>query len=492
MKNGCLLIDHRKVSVYENLLWKFHTAEKSGDNPLFTGNSDLDNYGCSTYGSVIQDQGSFRMWYQTWPWAPPVKGENFLDSMYVGYAESDDGYEWKRPDLGIVDFNGSKRNNLTNLFRHQPNVVPSPFGDGKFYGFGYANPFAKEVFGFNGSGRGFYAADSKDGLFWEEHGEDPVIPEIGDVCCVAWSERDKKFIGTPKLRTQYPMAENRAVGISWSDDFHNWTEPVLRFIPDELDKINASREGFVKSDFYGLSVYPVHDMFIGFLWVFKHLPPLSSNGGQGGIYGHTEVQLVYSFDGELWYRSPGRFPFIKNGDRGDFDFGTISMVNTPFEYKDELWIYYSANRVGHGFYLNPDWNYNRDVLWDEGPNQIESIGLAKLKKDRFASLSSDSVEGSATLTVGIKGNDRLMINGRTGRINGWIKAELFNPETGTALPGRTFSDSVPFTGDAVSHRMVWRNPLPETQSDKDYNIRFRLFNADLYAVYTAEKGEAES
>ena len=54
---------------------------------------------------ILFDEGRYRMWYGVA--ATPDFHENF-----VCYAESDDGFDWVRPALGIYEFHGSTANNI--------------------------------------------------------------------------------------------------------------------------------------------------------------------------------------------------------------------------------------------------------------------------------------------------------------------------------------------------------------------------------------------
>ena len=52
---------------------------------------------------VIKDGDRYRIWYRT----------NFnARPFYTGYAESADGVRWTKPNLGLIEFQGSKDNNL--------------------------------------------------------------------------------------------------------------------------------------------------------------------------------------------------------------------------------------------------------------------------------------------------------------------------------------------------------------------------------------------
>ena len=54
---------------------------------------------------VLFDEGRYRMWYGVA--ASPDYHENL-----VCYAESDDGFDWVRPELGIYESHGSTANNI--------------------------------------------------------------------------------------------------------------------------------------------------------------------------------------------------------------------------------------------------------------------------------------------------------------------------------------------------------------------------------------------
>ena len=57
----------------------------------------------TTFFSIIKAEGKWRAYYVT----TLSKNEK-----YICYAESEDGEHWARPSLGIVEFNGSRDNNI--------------------------------------------------------------------------------------------------------------------------------------------------------------------------------------------------------------------------------------------------------------------------------------------------------------------------------------------------------------------------------------------
>ena len=69
-----------------------------------------DNLGVFFYGTVLPDQGRFRMWYYALGSAGATARQG-----PVCYAESDDGLHWTRPNLGQVELEGSRDNNAIAL-----------------------------------------------------------------------------------------------------------------------------------------------------------------------------------------------------------------------------------------------------------------------------------------------------------------------------------------------------------------------------------------
>ena len=49
------------------------------------------------------------MYYHAWH--IPSDGRQ-SHPLYIGYCESTDGVHWEKPELGLVDFNGSQANNI--------------------------------------------------------------------------------------------------------------------------------------------------------------------------------------------------------------------------------------------------------------------------------------------------------------------------------------------------------------------------------------------
>lgn len=71
------------------------------------------------YSTVVQEGGKIRMWYDVRAGQrEPGKNPPFMG---LAYAESKNGLHFDKPALGLVERNGSKRNNL--VFPTDPSLV---------------------------------------------------------------------------------------------------------------------------------------------------------------------------------------------------------------------------------------------------------------------------------------------------------------------------------------------------------------------------------
>ena len=82
---------------------------------------------------MIKEEGKFRMWY-LYLASPGVKKREPGDFSRiwhhrpVAYAESRDGIHWDRPNLGLMEFRGSRNNNLVRIEpASDPYSIPRDF-----------------------------------------------------------------------------------------------------------------------------------------------------------------------------------------------------------------------------------------------------------------------------------------------------------------------------------------------------------------------------
>jgi hypothetical protein len=485
-----LLVDDYIIERMDGVKRTLNQPRKYGGNPLLVPGQDWQSYRMLMYGSVIHDAQAklFKMWY----WLGWDLHEGY--GMTGAYATSPDGLHWLEPELNLLDFQGSKRNNRIPWMAMGMIHSPGEADPGKRY---------KSLSGHRG-------AFSADGLTWHVPPESKAIP--GDVASdgvapFVYDEQSKRYVAFPKVVRESGGHLRRAVGVSFSDDFLTWTPVQTILVPDGRDDgrarqaVAAHRDRIAFEDgsewhlaqFYGHCGFPYEGMYLGLLWVFNisGWPPWIAEAkgrrpSAGSEDGPTYVQLTSSRDLVNWQRVGDRLPFIPLGDADSYDAGTIYTANRPLIVGDEIWIYYSGEQFTHGHPLLRQWagagkKYpgSAEAIARASPRARGSINLAKLRLDGWVSVDASSKEGILTTKPLLFDGNRLIINAEARR--GVLRVEVLN-EAGKPIRGFALPDSQEFTGNSVRHAITWAHGATlDALRGKPVRLRFRLTNARLYS-----------
>ena len=98
-----LFVDDHVVADMNLIRRTVHRAEKFPGNPVVTATEPWENGRAYLYGTVLKDQDTFRMWY--------FSGYGGKELML--YATSKDGIHWEKPELGLIEIEGSTANNAS-------------------------------------------------------------------------------------------------------------------------------------------------------------------------------------------------------------------------------------------------------------------------------------------------------------------------------------------------------------------------------------------
>ncbi|HJN18585.1 MAG TPA: hypothetical protein QGH10_23995, partial [Armatimonadota bacterium] len=124
-----LAIDDASLPLKSNLCY-YLTKPSVREKPVLTPSRDdpdaPDYLATHFYGTVLFDEGKFRMWYYPchlgrnpdWPPELHAQADRWKDDVIPGpicYAESDDGIRWTKPDLQQLMFKGDRDNNALDL-----------------------------------------------------------------------------------------------------------------------------------------------------------------------------------------------------------------------------------------------------------------------------------------------------------------------------------------------------------------------------------------
>ena len=398
-------------------------------------------------GSVLYDREDrlFKMWYEgaNYRWTHNV----------VGYATSRDGIHWELPRLGLVEYSGSKANNVV-FERGRGEMAPGVFKDPVA-----ADPARRYKMIYN-RGDGVGIAFSPDGIHWTPAAGEPVIAVSDSPNSALWDGRLRKYVAHTRHNARDAKGNlQRQVLQSESDDFVRWQRIGVVMQPDEQDP-PWSRQ------FYCMEWMPYGDVYFGFPAVYHVLPGMEPKITPGAAWmDRVDVQLTFSRDGRHWMRAGDRQTFLPYGTRpDDFDRGMVFVMQHPIPVGDEIWIYYVGFRGRH-------WFLHR------GEIQGGAVGLAKLRLDGFVSI--DAGQGTLTTRPLTMSGDRLVVNADASL--GSIRIEILD-DHGQPLLGFAKQAADPITTDNVRHVATWQsNPDVADLNGKPIKLRFHLDRSKLYS-----------
>jgi hypothetical protein len=453
----------------------FQRKPRIHPEPVLEPDSPADGGGVTLYGTVLHDGGRLRMWYQAWPrnW----KGGN-VD--YVGYAESGDGIEWRKPKLGLVDHAGSG-SNLVNLRGHPPSLFidPDAPADHRYRATVCTGPFHEGAQA-NLKRYGFYTAHSGDGLHWAYDRDEPRWKNADVITC-AYSPIRRQALIAMKYLHRFQGFTRRSI---WNAEFQDgqWSDQRMALIPDDFDNVRAmSQGGYASADYYGMGLMPAGHGMVGFLWQFRHSNlPRTANGC--AWFGEVDVTLAYqNRAGDCWLHVPGRPDFISHAEI-PWGGGGVYTACCPVEVGDEQRLYFSACRRSHAWYCNyTDLSLNAEsmrTLTDEG---IGRIGFAAWPKWRLFGFRSDP-QGTVPLYLRLNAPCEFRLNYEC-EPGGSVRADVSALRADwPGVEGRSLADAVALTGDSFSAPLAWRSGTSiQPGEDGLTKIVLHLDRARIYA-----------
>ena len=448
-----LFVDFRDVERRENITHQYHQAQKHGSHPVLRQDAPWEKHPGMT-ASVIYDaeEKLFKAWYMAGFYAP---GEAHLQCL----ALSEDGIHWQRPELGLHQALGSKRNNIVipasyhegqDHFETVLKDPADPAPDRRYKAIGWSS------YDWDGPRSGIYTATSPDGLVWS-HTPEPVFhyhprPGTGDLGPVG--DAQSMMVDTNRKRYAAFLRGGASRLLSWSEDFVDWTppRPFLTALHDEEGLYNNT--GFV----YG-------DQYLGILTHFD----------KGPLAQTQTLRLLSSRDGESWARILGE-PLVPLGQVGEWDrFQLLLTGAPPIRVGDRLFIYYRGTARRHN---KVPAEYDPRIAPDQDPRSM-AIGLATLRVDGFASVSASYEGGRLTTTLLRCAGSELVLNLKADY--GQVLVECLDEEN-RVIPGFGKEDCVPLQVDAVEAPVRWQGqPGLQALRERTFKLRFHLHNARLYS-----------
>jgi hypothetical protein len=473
-----LLVDDHHVLYRPGTRRILHPLTRSPKNPVLAGGVKPWEVAVGWH-SVHRDlqTGLYQLWYQAFSGR---MARQKTHRCVVCYAESRDGQEWTRPNLGIHNYNDIQETNIVLIGNggHSVNYGASVLFDPRDPDPKRRYKMAYFDWSFDGGREypGLSVAFSPDGVHWSKfphapllrasygnHGE--LVPyrdetsarpwsvhlAISDAMDAIWDPRagayaiyHKMWIDTPDGR----MYWKHAMGRTESKDFVHWSHPRLLLTCDELDPSWV--------EFHHSPVFYYAGYYFGLLQILNRAE-------RGGI---MDIELALSHDGLHWQR-PFRHPFfLARSKERSFDSGTLLVSPTPVLLEDEFRFYYGGMSEG--------------ATGGDDYSMISGIGLATMQRDRFAGVRP--TEGVAQITfqpLELGPGSAMTINADAAA--GAVEPELLD-ENGRRIRGFASEDALPVTGDGLRCPVRWRGRQTGELPRGRYLLRLHLKNAEVFAI----------
>ena len=105
-----LFVDHYLIDQMYGTQLKLHAPVKKEIAIAF--DQPWEGPGSSAYNSVFFDGEKYRLYYRACAQKTAKEKGDLSTAQYTCLALSDDGIHWEKPELGLVEFEGSTKNNI--------------------------------------------------------------------------------------------------------------------------------------------------------------------------------------------------------------------------------------------------------------------------------------------------------------------------------------------------------------------------------------------
>ena len=440
----------------------------------------------SGYHSVFHDGTKYRMYYKAWQLTVTAdqKVNTNEHPLFCCYAESADGIHWRKPELGLHDFNGSRANNIVITQAKMGQASPDGGHPAVFLDDNPAAPADarfKAIVSSN-SPKGLLALKSADGLRWSPMSETPVITDgafdsqnlaFWDAVHGVYRAYWRYFTGGVTDDKNWKPTGHRAIRTATSKDFLHWeNQRDLTYVDSPSEQLYTNQVKPYPRAPHVLLGFPARYVERGWSESMRALPERE----------HREWRAKTS----LRYGtaiSEGLFMASRDG------------VN--FKRWNEAFLRPGIERTG-------TWNYGHQYLaWhvvetksalEGAPNELSLYAVESYWTDRSSALRRYTLrlDGFVSIHAPMSGGELVTqpftFSGRTLTMNfatsaaGGIEVELQNA-SGQPLPGHALADSETHFGDSVERTVVWKGGTDvSAHAGQTVRLRFVLKDADLYAV----------
>ena len=527
-----LFVDDQVVEAMRGLTRVLNEVEKHPDNPVMVPEHSWETKYHYTWdgGTVLYDEQDhlFKAWHG-------------VAQTRICYATSEDGTEWHKPMLGLVEYKGSKDNNIV-AWGSQPTVMlqPSRSDASERFLMGCLDPFGSHSTETEDSG-GYAVLFSDDGIRWRPHPSNPVGRGGTDNGIMVYDHLSGQYVWVAKIdadlgeRTCPTCGHGyhpprRALAVAFSEDLKRWTELKQIMAEDETDRqivrerapvvymhpyglewyanfldrpdivenwTRAARQaestdvlqritfppapGYPRMDYYFMAIVPYEGMYLALLNTLLITSPGPWYGARWTTDSPSENHG--GNDGVMEVQLASSRDLVNRerlGERKPF-----IPLGRPGEW-DAGMVTAFLHPIVRGdeiwlYYGGSSFSHMGQILWDrrrDFPGQ-QGLGLAKLRLDGFVSLDAQDGEGGLVTRPMVFEGRSLALNADAS--TGIVKVELLDA-SGQPVSPFTEDECDVNSFNSVDQKVTWdgNGDLSEW-SGRPVRLRFHMRRARLYA-----------
>jgi len=465
-----LFVDQHLIERLDGVRLELHRPTRR--EVIFRSDAPWEGNG-SAYQSVFQDGDRFRIYYRGGH-HPNSKAfrtsKNSWETLCV--AESRDGIHWTRPELGIVEFDGSTKNNLILDRAMVEEIRGSPAHTAVFKD---TNPDCPDTERYKivikGSPRGLYLMVSADGYHFR-------------------LKSDKPFATDGAFDSQNLMFWDSVGGVY--REYHRKFDKGVRGIVTAASKDSGvfpkpewlAYPGAAEQALYTNQVQPYYrapHIFMGFPMRYNDrgwstsmtaLPGLEERqfrSKQSGRYGTTVTDAAFmtSRDGVTFHRWGEAF--IRPGP----------ATRDTWVYGDNFIFWGMTQTKSHLAGAADDISlYATEGYWE---GESTSFRRYTLRQDGFVSATAGWKGGRLQTKPVVFDGTQLELNFATSAA-GSIRVEIQDSD-GKPLDGYSLADCPEIFGDTIARTVVWKDDSKDVSllAGKSVRLLFELKDADIYS-----------
>jgi hypothetical protein len=400
----------------------------------------------SAYYALFRDDDRFRMVYRGSHFNEKTKGATHPE--FTCCAESRDGVTWEKPELGLFEFKGSKRNNIIWTGPGTHNFAPFKDGNPDCAADARYKAMAGGTTTVNGKSREcLNALKSADGVRWTLMSNAVITAGAFDSQNLAfWDAVRGEYRAYWRIFSAGHTDERgwepggyRAIRTATSKDFIHWSNQA------DLKYVDSPSEHL-----YTNAVMPyvrAPHLFIGFPTRFQpkteQVEPVFMTSRDGVLFRRWSEELI-----------PITAPKDRGGNRSNYM--TWGLLQLPGNDR-ELSVY-----ATEAYYAGPGSRVRRFTF----------------RTDGFVSVRA-AAEGTLITRLLTFAGSKLSLNVASRNCT---RVEL-QDASGKALPGFAMDDCDPIVGDFIEHIVTWKSgPDLGKFAGQPVRLRFAMKDADLFSI----------